>query len=91
MIIGYTFPLYNRMIDSSYMNYALLMNHNDKLITIQDPHAESICSTLTELMGHPKTFEQLINKKTDCLSFYVPSNIYIKPDSTSYPIVTKSR
>lgn len=76
IIVGYTFPLYNRIIDSSYMTERLL-KFDDKKITVQDPNVENICSTLLETMGVSKTFERIISKKPDCSSFYVPSNVFI--------------
>jgi hypothetical protein len=76
VIIGYTFPVYNRIIDSSYLTDRLLSN-SDKKVTIQDPKAESIRSTLIELLGQPKALESIVDVKNDCSSFYVPSDIYI--------------
>lgn len=86
VVIGYTFPLYNRIIDSLYMKERLL-SAEDKQITIQDPNADNIGSTIIEIMGHSKTFEPLVNKKSDCSSFYVPSNIYISTAETQFPII----
>lgn len=84
VVIGYTFPVYNRIIDSSYLTDRLL-NIDGKKITIQDPKAEGIRSTLLELMRQPKVLENMVDIKNDCLSFYVPSNIYIKPNTDIYP------
>jgi hypothetical protein len=78
VVIGYTFPIYNRLIDLNYINSSLVrkVESFEKKITIQDPKAENITSTLLEFFEKPDTYRKLINIKTDCDYFYIPSDIY---------------
>lgn len=74
--IGYTFPLYNRLIDFSYLETNDL--GYDKRMIIQDPNADKIRQNLLDLFEliEDGTLKQNLIAKTDCESFYVPANIY---------------
>jgi hypothetical protein len=78
VIIGYTFPLYNRLIDLNYMDESLQNNiiERAKFITVQDPNSTNIANTIEELFGNRYKLETLIKVKNDCDYFYIPSNIY---------------
>ena len=74
IIIGYTFPLYNRLVDMQYMDRVLINGRN---LFIQDPRANEICLNLEE------SFDIFLKDKVkpieNCKSFYVPSIVY-NPD-----------
>ncbi len=73
VIIGYTFPLYNRIIDSKYLTHTTLSKQS---VIIQDPNANELTSDFYEYFGR----ENLINKikiKTGCNSFHVPKDIFV--------------
>ncbi len=78
VIIGYTFPLYNRLSDLNYIDKdsSDYYFNQSKKITIQDPNAENIASTLIEFLEKPDSYRNLINIKPDCDYFYIPSNIF---------------
>jgi hypothetical protein len=76
IIIGYSFPLYNRQIDLSFLNSTSLQG---KTTYIQDPDATNLKSTFSEGFGvdfvnTPLTFCEPI---TDCKSFFVPRDVFI--------------
>jgi hypothetical protein len=73
IIIGYTFPLYNRIVDSLFLADELTRRKN---IIIQDPNAEDLS------IDFVTTFEDLnpqasvrIKIKKNCNQFFVPSDI----------------
>jgi hypothetical protein len=77
VIIGYSFPLYNRLVDLSFLNQSSLVG---KTILIQDPDAKNLKSTFSEGFSidfNPATgtFCETI---TDCKSFSVPRDVFIK-------------
>lgn len=80
VIIGYTFPLYNRFIDLDYLPQTFVTR---KKIYIQDPNAENLKQNFQD-------YYQLGNRSniitiSNCDSFYVPSDIFgIKPPPRSY-------
>lgn len=86
VIIGYSFPLYNRLIDSAILNQS---NLNGKTVFIQDPHAEELKSILAndfELVVAPNKYTTvgsktsiIVNAIKNCNSFFVPSNIFVSP------------
>ncbi len=78
VVIGYTFPLYNRLSDLNYIDKdsSDYYFNQSKKITIQDPNAENITTTLLEFLEKPDSYRNLINIKTDCDYFYIPSNIF---------------
>jgi hypothetical protein len=78
IIIGYTFPLYNRLVDLKYMTENLQNNivAGNKFITVQDPKSANIANTIEELFGNKYKLETLLKAKNDCDYFYIPSNIY---------------
>lgn len=82
IVIGYTFPLYNRLIDFQYFNGALLKEKN---IYLQDPNAKMLRTTVVndfniwDAKSNPS--EILLGQSTitlieNCDSFYVPSSIF---------------
>lgn len=78
-VIGYTFPLYNRLVDLNFFNKETLNNKN---LYIQDPNAIEITENIMESfeLKTKATFtgdfstnlKQIIN----CDNFFVPNNIY---------------
>jgi len=71
IIIGYTFPVYNRFIDLGYLKQDFVAK---KSIVIQDPNADILKQTLNDvyrLNGKSK-----INTISNCDSFYLPSSIF---------------
>ncbi len=71
VIIGYTFPLYNRLIDLQYINLPSLRKG---VVYIQDPDANIITTRVREEFSLIDTYVT-IKPITDCNSFYVPRNI----------------
>lgn len=76
VVVGYTFPLYNRLIDLSYLN---LDNFSNCSLAIQDPNAENLKQDFLN-MGGPRD-SLSIKPITNCESFYIPPTIF---DSTDY-------
>jgi hypothetical protein len=78
VVIGYTFPLYNRLVDSQYFNLDLAyrIKNGEVNITIQDPNADSIAENFAEFNAGHKSDGKFLNKKMNCDSFYIPSNIF---------------
>jgi hypothetical protein len=86
IIIGYSFPLYNRLIDSALINKDSMFKKN---VYIQDPQAEAIESTLRNDLGlgYPREYilggdeprNIYITPITNCKSFFVPSSLFFKP------------
>jgi hypothetical protein len=70
VVIGYTFPLYNRLIDKQYITGGTLLN---KTIYIQDPDAEVIKSEVIESFRIGQT--ALLKPYENCNNFFVPRNI----------------
>jgi hypothetical protein len=71
VVIGYTFPLYNRLIDYKYFERNILIN---KKLYIQDPDADNIAEGLKDNFNinlDPSRLKRIKN----CDSFYVPSDI----------------
>jgi hypothetical protein len=71
IVIGYTFPLYNRLIDLKYLKQTDLIKKN---IIIQDPNADLIKQNIKDIYGIGQRGN--IKAITDCDSFYVPSTIF---------------
>lgn len=86
VIIGYSFPLYNRLIDTAILNQN---NLNGKTVYIQDPKAKELASILNNdfglLVGSNNhlisgSIQTIVVKPIEnCNSFFVPSDIYISP------------
>lgn len=76
VVVGYTFPLYNRLVDFEYLSHEDI--GKDKKIIIQDPNSTSIRQNLLDL--YEKNDSEFLKTKLvaikDCDSFYVPANIY---------------
>jgi hypothetical protein len=71
VVIGYTFPLYNRLTDIKYFNKITLSNN---FLYLQDPEYDNIEIALKDNFGiNTKTYKFKTIKKCD--SFYVPSDI----------------
>jgi hypothetical protein len=77
VVIGYTFPLYNRIVDLQYLD-ATIFDYNK--IVLQDPNAENLRTTFLEMFGFNDNIGKfsMLNTKKDCEYFYVPSNIFGK-------------
>lgn len=76
VIVGYTFPLYNRLVDLKYINKDSIDITKQK-IYIQDPVAESLKDTfLNNFDFSTPTFKENVKVIKDCNSFFVPSNIH---------------
>lgn len=83
VIVGYSFPLYNRRIDSKLINSINLKN---KIVYIQDPNANDIEAVLRQdfslgsnltLSENSNTKEGIrIKKIQNCNSFFVPSSLF---------------
>jgi hypothetical protein len=71
VVIGYTFPLYNRLQDLYYFNNK---DVSQKKVYIQDPDSEKIGSFAKESFGISTA--RLIKTVKDCSSFFVPSDIF---------------
>ncbi len=79
VVIGYTFPLYNRLTDLKYFNNDTL---NNTTLYIQDPNSKTVAEGVKENFGikkHSESFKSI----DDCDSFIIPSNIF-KPDTLRY-------
>lgn len=74
VIIGYTFPIYNRFIDFGYLKQEALATKN---FVIQDPNAGVLKQNLLDIYRvkeeNQKSKIQIIQ---DCDSFYLPSSIF---------------
>lgn len=74
VVIGYTFPLYNRLIDLEYLPQGIIQN---KKIFIQDPQAEIISqSFLDNFQLHNNKFKSKLTSISNCDSFYIPPDIF---------------
>jgi len=75
IIIGYTFPLYNRLLDLACLEQKYI---GSTRIVIQDPSAEIIRQNLLDYYQLSDNDALRKNVKTikDCESFYIPSNIF---------------
>lgn len=80
VVIGYTFPLYNRLIDYEYFNRSSLLNKN---IFVQDPNASEIKAALISDFDLSEDYSPSPSLKeiSNCDSFFVPSNIFKYKDS----------
>lgn len=80
VIVGYTFPLYNRFIDFGYLHQEDFLKKN---VIVQDPNAESLRKNLIDIF---RISNEKVNIEpiTNCDSFYVPSSVFgienYKPD-----------
>lgn len=82
IVLGYTFPSYNRLIDLEYFNYSTLSNTD---IYIQDPRSVEIAEFLESDFGlydgianklQYHTMKARIHTKVNCDSFFIPNRIY---------------
>lgn len=75
VVIGYTFPFFNRIIDRKVFNYMT----NLKKIYIQDPNAEQIISSLDSLYSIQHTAITHVNDKVKTIKstsqFYLPPEL----------------
>lgn len=72
VVIGYTFPLYNRLIDSKYINGKTL---HGKLVIIQDPNAIQLTEEVLEFFPVEQYLRKLVTK-TGCNNFFVLNDIF---------------
>ncbi|MBP6025019.1 hypothetical protein [Ferruginibacter sp.] len=84
IVIGYTFPSYNRYIDAKYFTPSTLAG---KDIFVQDPRADEIVDFLQSEFDMDEPYKaKLINErlrpkfytKKNCDSFFIPNNIISK-------------
>jgi hypothetical protein len=71
VVIGYTFPLYNRLVDSAFLQDRFLAS---KKLTIQDPNAENILNDFSTYFfgaSHATSMKTV----TNCTHFFVPNKI----------------
>ncbi len=71
VIIGYTFPLYNRLVDLEYLSQDVIANRD---VVVQDPNGKTITQNLLDyyrINGNNK-----LKPVVDCDSFYIPSSIF---------------
>lgn len=75
VVIGYTFPLYNRLIDLGYLPQEIIQY---KKIFIQDPQAEVIRQSLLDnyQLHNNEKFKSKVTPINNCDSFYIPSDIF---------------
>ncbi len=81
IIIGYTFPLYNRLIDNKYFNFETTRGKN---IYVQDLKSKDVTSTISDAfnikslqstyMGDSPTS---VKEITNCDYFFIPNNMII--------------
>lgn len=72
IVIGYTFPLYNRLIDLKYFNQRTVSNC---FLYIQDPDSDVLLQNIKDGFNIDLSNYHLKTIK-NCDSFFVPSNIY---------------
>lgn len=84
VVIGYTFPLYNRLMDLEYFNSSNLSN---KDVFIQNPDAKDIVDFLKFDYGIDEAVKNKLQNaaqlpkfypKINCDSFFIPQNIFLK-------------
>ncbi len=79
VVIGYTFPLYNRLIDLKYFSSESL---NAKRLYIQDPNSINIVEDIKDNFGVKEKATYIGDTMTkttsieNCQSFFVPNSIY---------------
>ncbi|MBL7702028.1 MAG: hypothetical protein JNM14_07240 [Ferruginibacter sp.] len=75
VIIGYTFPLYNRLVDLSYLEQSIISH---KKIFIQDPNGDIIRQNLIDYyqLKDNQILEKNLKSIKDCDSFYIPSDVF---------------
>lgn len=75
VIVGYTFPLYNRLIDSAYLIARSFLGKNNSVF-IQDPNADKIKDNFANILKPNYSYNRFVQPITDCDNFFVPSDIY---------------
>ena len=80
IVIGYTFPLYNRLVDLKYFNANQLVG---KKLIIQDPNAEQIEKDIIANFSIGQGYKGAVNivLKTNCDNFFIPNNVFDFDDS----------
>jgi hypothetical protein len=80
IIAGYSFPLYNREVDTYLLNRETL---DKKKVFIQDPNADELKEVLRNDFGiyigndpHPQFSQTHVTTIPACNSFFVPNNIF---------------
>jgi hypothetical protein len=71
VVIGYTFPLYNRLADLNYFNQESL---RETRIYFQDPNAEIIAENVQDSFDIRTA--RVIKPIKDCSNFFIPSDIF---------------
>jgi hypothetical protein len=81
VVIGYTFPLYNRLTDLFYLKQSLILN---KKVFIQDPNSEMIRQNLLDYyqLSDSDTLRKSLISVKDSDSFYIPSDIFGATDGS---------
>lgn len=73
VVIGYTFPLYNRLIDLAYLDKNKIIN---KPFIIQDPDADNLKQNIIDYYGLAGYSIKTLLPFRNCDNFYIPSNIF---------------
>ena len=78
VLIGYSLPLYNRLVDLKYLKSSLLQN---KLLVIQDLNPKGIAEILEsdfniDLLSNRHKQSPTLKLIENCNSFFVPSSIF---------------
>lgn len=75
IVIGYTFPLYNRSVDLKYFNGELLYGRR---LVVQDPNVEEMKNDVIEnfYLKPLQMRGQGILCKANCDSFFIPNDIF---------------
>ncbi len=81
VVIGYTFPIYNRLIDFMYLKQRTI---NSNSVTIQDPNADAIRQNLLDVYKIPDNSSERIRTVSNCDNFYIPSRVFTFPDNSPF-------
>ncbi|MBS3922740.1 MAG: hypothetical protein KGZ37_06300 [Nitrosarchaeum sp.] len=71
IVIGYTFPLYNRLLDYKYFNNEII---SQRKLYLQDPNVDNIAIDLKDNFKI-NLDSNLVTRIYNCDSFFVPSDI----------------
>jgi hypothetical protein len=71
IIVGYTFPVYNRFIDFGYLTQEDIV---DEKVVIQNPNSEVLRQDLIDIYRISE--KSKIQTISNCDSFYLPSSVF---------------
>lgn len=81
IIVGYTFPLYNRLVDFSYLKQRDIFKTR---VAIQDPSAEAVKNNFCDIYKISIQPAERIKTISNCDSFYIPTDIFNSSDINPY-------